>query len=90
LKFSYNIPLPVEAAEDAPWKGFNSSETVGVILTRKVKQPPLVLQEPVEAIVPPPPLAYPIRIPVVIQSKQAQSLPQVEEVVEKPPPDQNQ
>ena len=55
------IPLPNEAAEGAPWDLFSSNETFGVVLTRKVRQPARVLQEPLESIEQRPPVAFPVQ-----------------------------
>lgn len=57
----YHLPLPIEASEGAPWYSFSSEETIGVVLTRKVDLPALVLQEPLEAITPPSAIVYPIQ-----------------------------
>ena len=61
LNNRYHLPLPIEAAEGAPWYSFSSEETIGVVLTRKVDLPALVLQKPIEAITPPSAIVYPLQ-----------------------------
>ena len=54
----YLIPLPEEAAIGAPWNIFSSDETIGVMLTRRVRQPAQILQKPFEEQTPVPPLVH--------------------------------
>ena len=80
----YLLPLPDEAVEGGPWSMFSSEETIGVILTRCVKQAAVTLQEPEEEITPVPAIVKAIR-KLPIQTKDS-GVPSVEQLTEKEAP----